>query len=53
VRDAPRLGEPAAIRARHERRYLTAHGLYAAAAQPERRADVVVDNTDATAPRLA
>jgi uridine kinase len=51
-RDASVLGSAEAVRERYEQRYLVGQRLYDAEAQPERLADVVVENTDVTAPTL-
>jgi uridine kinase len=48
ARMAVRDGSPAVPYARYEQ----AHELYVAACDPARRADVVLDNSDLTAPRL-
>jgi uridine kinase len=52
ARDALRMGGEDAARARYEARYLRGETLYVAEARPRERADVVVDNTDPSCPRL-
>lgn len=51
-RDTPPTGDPAATRARWERRYIPGQRLYLSEARPRERADVVVDNRDPAHPRL-
>ena len=50
VRDLDRFGSPAEVERRYAQRYLPAHALYVAEAEPEARADVVVDNEVVSAP---
>jgi uridine kinase len=53
VRDAALHGSADAVRERYEKRYLPGQRIYDTEAQPQARADVVVDNSDVTAPTLA
>lgn len=50
VRDAGLMGDPAEVERRYRARYLPAQELYRAEADPEARADVVVDNEDPSHP---
>lgn len=51
-RDAALFGSAEAVRARYERRYIPGQRLYFTAADPARRADAVVENTDPEHPTL-
>lgn len=52
VRDAELLGGPDAVRERYRQRYLPGQALYRTDADPERAADVVIDNSDPAEPRV-
>ena len=52
VRDVAFLGSSAEVERRYRERYLPGQVLYRSEADPERHADVVVDNTDFAAPRV-
>ena len=51
-RDRSEFGSEADLRLRYQRRYLPGQALYRAEADPLARCDVLIDNTDAEAPRL-
>ena len=51
-RDASRLGGLEEARARYEARYVPGETLYLEEVEPQRRADIVVENTDPQQPRL-
>lgn len=51
ARDAEREGREEAIRL-HQTRFEPAENLYIAEADPQRHADIVIDNTDIDAPRI-
>jgi uridine kinase len=50
VRDVGVLGSPDEVRRRYEARYLPGQALYQCECDPERQADVVVDNSDFLSP---
>jgi len=52
VRDTGLMGSAADVRRRYTRRYLPGQALYRREADPEGRADVLVDNEDVVAPRV-
>jgi uridine kinase len=52
LRDAARFGSTAEVERRYRARYLPAQELYRAEADPEARADVLVDVTDLGRPRV-
>ncbi len=52
ARDAEVMGGADSVRERYLRRYIPAQQLYRADAAPDVSADVVVDNTDPTCPRV-
>ena len=52
MRDVAFLGSSAEVERRYRERYLPGQVLYRSEADPERHADVVVDNTDFAAPRV-
>jgi len=52
ARDADRMGGEDAARSRYASRYFPGETLYLEAADPQARADIVVDNDDPTRPRL-
>jgi uridine kinase len=51
-RDGALFGSAEAVRERYAKRYLAAQRIYDAEVEPQRLADVVVENTDVNAPRL-
>jgi uridine kinase len=51
-RDTESMGGPDNVRERYLRRYLPAQQLYRADAAPDSLADVVIDNTNPTRPRV-
>jgi uridine kinase len=52
VRDSPLFGSPEEVERRYRERYIPGQKHYFAVAHPTVVADVVVENTDATRPRL-
>ena len=52
VRDGGALGSPGEVERRYRARYLPGQALYRAEVDPERLADVLVDNEDPARPRL-
>ena len=51
-RDLPRLGSPEAVQAHYLQRYFPGQRLYFQAVQPQKRADVIVENNDLANPVL-
>ena len=52
TRDAASIGSADAVRRRYDARYIPGQQLYFAEAQPQARADAIVDNTDPDRPSL-
>jgi uridine kinase len=52
IRDVPRLGDEAFVRKSYELQSIPAYRLYENLCKPALRADIVIDNSSATEPRV-